>query len=193
MKKTLLILSAILMAIAVQAKNYSISTPNTTLIVTATEGKPLLFRYYGTRAEMSDIFAAGRTVKQEAYPAYGTYCEKPFASLVKQHDGDNAVNFVVEKVEQGKRRRGYGRQILIDHKFGYKTRYAHLSARFVKAGDEVIRGQIIGEVLYRFNLITGTDYNTEKELLFSAAGNLARPYQFVFSVYDGSSSMVPPK
>ena len=101
MKKTLLILGAILMAIAVQAKNYSISTPNTTLIVTATEGKPLFFRYYGAHAEMSDIFAAGRTVKQEAYPAYGTYCEKPFASLVKQHDGDNAVNFVVEKVEQG--------------------------------------------------------------------------------------------
>ena len=100
MKKTLLILGAILMAIAVQAKNYSISTPNTTLIVTATEGKPLLFRYYGTRAEMSDIFAAGRTVKQEAYPAYGTHCDKPFASLVKQHDGDNAVKLVVEKVEQ---------------------------------------------------------------------------------------------
>ena len=100
MKKTLLILGAILMAISVQAKNYSVSTPNTTLIVTATEGKPLLFRYYGARAEMSDIFAAGRTVNQEAYPAYGTHCDKPFASLVKQHDGDNAVKLVVEKVEQ---------------------------------------------------------------------------------------------
>ena len=100
MKKTLLILGAILMAISVQAKNYSVSTPNTTLIVTATEGKPLLFRYYGARAEISDIFAAGRTVNQEAYPAYGTHCDKPFASLVKQHDGDNAVKLVVEKVEQ---------------------------------------------------------------------------------------------
>ena len=100
MKKTLLILSAILLAITAQAKNYSVSTPNTTLIVTATEGKPLLFRYYGARAEISDIFAAGRTVNQEAYPAYGTHCDKPFASLVKQHDGDNAVKLVVEKVEQ---------------------------------------------------------------------------------------------
>jgi murein DD-endopeptidase MepM/ murein hydrolase activator NlpD len=43
-------------------------------------------------------------------------------------------------------RNGYGELIEIDHGFGYKTRYAHLSARFVKAGDEVIRGQIIGEV-----------------------------------------------
>ena len=100
MKKTLILLGAIVMVFAANAKSYSISTPNSTLVVTADEGKPLYFRYYGARAEVSDIFAAGRTVKQEAYPAYGTYCEKPFASLVKQHDGDNAVNFVVEKVEQ---------------------------------------------------------------------------------------------
>jgi murein DD-endopeptidase MepM/ murein hydrolase activator NlpD len=53
---------------------------------------------------------------------------------------------VVEKVEQGRRRRGYGRQILINHKFGYKTRYAHLLKMFVKPGEKVQRGQLIGEV-----------------------------------------------
>ena len=41
---------------------------------------------------------------------------------------------------------GYGKQILLDHEFGYKTRYAHLSQILVKPGDKVVRGQIIGHV-----------------------------------------------
>ena len=40
---------------------------------------------------------------------------------------------------------GYGRQILLNHQFGYKTRYAHLSKALVRPGDRVHRGQIIGE------------------------------------------------
>ncbi|MHC1705486.1 MAG: M23 family metallopeptidase [Tenuifilaceae bacterium] len=39
---------------------------------------------------------------------------------------------------------GYGKQILVDHGFGYKTRYAHLSKINVKPGDAVTRGQVIG-------------------------------------------------
>ena len=49
-------------------------------------------------------------------------------------------------VSQSQVRNGYGELIEIDHGFGYKTRYAHLSARFVKPGDKVTRGQVIGEV-----------------------------------------------
>ncbi|MEG0499134.1 MAG: M23 family metallopeptidase, partial [Alistipes sp.] len=41
---------------------------------------------------------------------------------------------------------GYGQQILLNHKFGYKTRYAHLDRIFVKAGERVVRGQTIGAV-----------------------------------------------
>lgn len=41
---------------------------------------------------------------------------------------------------------GYGRQILLDHGFGYKTRYAHLSKIDVVPGQEVKRGEKIGEV-----------------------------------------------
>jgi murein DD-endopeptidase MepM/ murein hydrolase activator NlpD len=42
--------------------------------------------------------------------------------------------------------RGYGREILIDHGFGYKTRYAHLSKILVKEGDVVSRGTLIGKM-----------------------------------------------
>lgn len=41
---------------------------------------------------------------------------------------------------------GYGKQILLDHGFGYKTRYAHLSKVLVTPGQKVKRGELIGEV-----------------------------------------------
>ncbi len=39
---------------------------------------------------------------------------------------------------------GYGNVVLIDHGFGYKSRYAHLQKISVKPGDNVVRGQVIG-------------------------------------------------
>lgn len=41
---------------------------------------------------------------------------------------------------------GYGNSILIDHGFGITTRYGHLSRIDVVVGQEVKRGEIIGEV-----------------------------------------------
>ena len=41
---------------------------------------------------------------------------------------------------------GYGKNIVINHGFGYKTRYAHLSAFKVKVGQKISRGQVIGLV-----------------------------------------------
>ncbi len=53
-------------------------------------------------------------------------------------------NARVEMTESA--RGGYGKQILLNHEFGYKTRYAHLSQILVKPGDKVERGQLIGYV-----------------------------------------------
>ena len=39
---------------------------------------------------------------------------------------------------------GYGNQVIIDHGFGYKTRYAHMSKLEVAEGERVKRGQVIG-------------------------------------------------
>jgi murein DD-endopeptidase MepM/ murein hydrolase activator NlpD len=39
---------------------------------------------------------------------------------------------------------GYGNVVLIDHGFGYKSRYAHLDKILVEPGQMIARGQIIG-------------------------------------------------
>ena len=53
-------------------------------------------------------------------------------------------NGVVEVVER--KMWGYGNSIVINHGYGYKTRYAHLNGFNVKQGQKVTRGQIIGYV-----------------------------------------------
>ena len=102
------------------------------------------------------IWPIDRT-RLKAFYAFGVRKKHPILKIRTMHKGvDMSTDYgvpvyatgdgVVEKVDMGKRRRGYGRQILINHKFGYKTRYAHLQKMFVKPGEKVQRGQLIGEV-----------------------------------------------
>lgn len=51
---------------------------------------------------------------------------------------------VVEKVQY--QFFGYGNMVVLNHGFGYKTRYAHLKTILVQAGQEIHRGDKIGEV-----------------------------------------------
>jgi murein DD-endopeptidase MepM/ murein hydrolase activator NlpD len=40
---------------------------------------------------------------------------------------------------------GYGKMVIIDHGNGYQTLYAHLDAYYVKVGQSVARGEVIGK------------------------------------------------
>lgn len=53
------------------------------------------------------------------------------------------ANGTVEKIGEG---REFGKHIVINHKNGYKTTYAHLSEYTVKNGSKVKRGDVIGFV-----------------------------------------------
>ena len=53
-------------------------------------------------------------------------------------------NGKIEKVK--KSRRGYGNYVVINHGYGYKTLYAHMSKYIVRKGQEVKRGDVIGYV-----------------------------------------------
>jgi len=48
------------------------------------------------------------------------------------------------KVVKVDKKRGYGKRIIVDHGYGYKTVYAHLNGYNVKRGQKVKRGEIIG-------------------------------------------------
>jgi len=54
--------------------------------------------------------------------------------------GDGVVERVIRSFG------GYGKQVVINHGFGYKTRYAHMQEFNVKKGDRVKRGDMIGTV-----------------------------------------------
>ena len=79
----------------------------------------------------------------------------PFYKVLKMHTGMDFTapsgtevfatgNGVVVKVEQGQR--GYGNVVMIDHGFGFKTLYAHLSSYSVRAGQHVKRGDVVGRI-----------------------------------------------
>lgn len=53
--------------------------------------------------------------------------------------GDGVVELANSKGYNG----GYGHQVLLNHGFGYKTRYAHLDKVLVQPGESVSRGQVI--------------------------------------------------
>lgn len=76
-------------------------------------------------------------------------------------------------VEDCKVMSGYGQIVILDHGFGYKTRYAHVSEYKCKKGDKVKRGDIIAlvgntgasvgphlhyEVMYKGNLVNPVNY-----------------------------------
>jgi len=82
----------------------------------------------------------------------------PFIDKPRQHTGvdiaapkgtpvhataQGVVEFVQHRYSPN---RNYGKYIIINHGFGKQTLYAHLSKIFVKPGQQIERGQIIGRV-----------------------------------------------
>ncbi|MCP5102269.1 MAG: TonB family protein [bacterium] len=91
------------------------------------------------RGYLKDVFGFRKvagTHKKEFHSGIDI-AAKEGAEVVAAADG-----FVVVRES----RKGYGNIIIINHGYGYATRYAELSAFNVKKGDRVKRGQVIGYV-----------------------------------------------
>ena len=96
---------------------------------------------------------------------------KPGTAIVATGDG------VVESIKISKT--GYGKHIIVNHGYGYKTLYAHLSEFKVKQGAKVKRGEVIGKV---GNTGTSTAPHLHYEVL---QGN--KPVNPIHYVVDGLS------
>ncbi len=79
--------------------------------------------------------------------------DDPFTLFLKMHTGVDfmgSLNTSIYSTADGivtltkYSRTGYGNEILIDHGFGYCTRYAHLNKIVVKEGQHIKRGELIG-------------------------------------------------
>lgn len=49
-------------------------------------------------------------------------------------------------ISAGSSRYGYGKEVLVDHGFGYTTKYAHLQDIVVKRGQKLKRGEVLGSL-----------------------------------------------
>lgn len=105
----------------------------------------------------------------------------PIYKILKMHTG---LDFTADigtpifatgdaEVEECTTMSGYGQIVILDHGFGYKTRYAHVSEYKCKPGQKVKRGDVIAlvgntgasvgphlhyEVMYKGNLVNPVNY-----------------------------------
>lgn len=115
-----------------------------------------LFEMAKNKSEMLSCIPAIMPVRGvDIYRISSHYGQRtdPFYKVTKFHSG---IDFsgpeglgiyatgdgTIAKIEKNKG--GYGNCIIVDHGYGYKTRYAHLKSIKVKKGEKVKRGQEIG-------------------------------------------------
>lgn len=100
MKKELYLIAGLtLLPMALPAENVCISTPNTSLVINATEGQELKFLYYGAKLSDSDLknLENWGTQQFSAYPVYGMNCPSETALAVKHADGNMSLEMEVKK------------------------------------------------------------------------------------------------
>ena len=117
-----------------------------------------VFAMARNKAQMLSCIPAIIPVKEadiRQISSYFGYRTDPIYKVTKYHSGIDFASYIgaevfasgdgeVVKVETNYW--GYGNMITIDHGYGYKTRYAHLSKFGVQKGQKVKRGQLIGYV-----------------------------------------------
>lgn len=116
--------------------------------------KPALTNTLAEEAALAAAMPTGHPAKGTRVSSKFGMRANPFGRGVELHNGIDFPGPIgtpihatgagtVEKATSG---RGYGKHIIIDHGYGYKTLYAHLSEMAVTAGDSVEREDIIGRM-----------------------------------------------
>ena len=101
--KILLLILGAFSSSMLNAKDYLISTPNTSLLISAAPGEKSKFQYYGSRIDESDIqgiYGSGLAFGVESYPVFGLNTPGERAMAVTHSDGNMSLDLVVETVKQ---------------------------------------------------------------------------------------------
>ncbi len=88
-----------LLSMALSAENICVSTPNTSLVINASEGQELKFIYYGEKLSEDDLknISSSGLPQFPAYPVYGMNCPGEAALAVKHADGNMSLQMEVEE------------------------------------------------------------------------------------------------
>ena len=101
--KALLMLGLGVLSGNLYAKDYLISTPNTSLLITAVPGEKSKFQYYGCRIfekDIQGIYDSGLAFGLESYPVFGLNTPGERAMAVTHADGNMSLDLAVEEVKQ---------------------------------------------------------------------------------------------
>lgn len=104
-------------------------------------------------ADSLAVLPFGKPASGGISSGYG-YRKNPFSEAREFHGGidfrgktgTEVVTTADGVVTKAKYVKGYGKHVVIKHKKGYKTLYAHLSKIEVKKGQRVVAGEKIGEI-----------------------------------------------
>ncbi len=134
------------------------------------------------------IFPVSTNAKNHISSRFG-YRPDPFTGSPKFHSGVDIAGPLGEPVyvtgdgtvaEVGYNFYGYGNFIIVDHGFGYRTRYAHLKTTGVIEGQTVRRGDQIGTMGSTGRRSTGSHLHYE----VSYKGLAINPWNFFDSTID---------
>lgn len=124
----------------------------------ATQSRDEIFAKFHEEDQILKTTPSVRPVIGGRISAIFGYRIDPFIEKLKLHEGIDfsvprgtdvvatAAGKIVEVVTRYRPNQGYGKQVVIDHNNGYKTRYAHLQKILVKEGQWVTRHSVIGKV-----------------------------------------------
>lgn len=101
-KRMNLLLGALLLMGGLSAQNVCVSTPKTSLVLSAPAGGELKCLYYGSKLSETDLRNIGTVeAAKTAYPVYGLSCPTEVALAVKHPDGNMTLELEVVKVTTG--------------------------------------------------------------------------------------------
>lgn len=139
------------------AKDFLISTPKTSLVITAKVGEPAKIQYYGARIQNEDIqsvYDSGLAFEQESYPAFGLRSSGEKAVAVTHPDGNMSLDLIVEEVHQYQTEEGGVTEVVLKDRvypFFVKQMYkAYKQTDIISTWVEFVNEGKKSVTLYRF-------------------------------------------